>query len=284
MKQTANMLFPEEYITHKYSLIHFNFFLQYAKVAGVEVDLVPSNNQVFIGKDNNLYFSCLINNKQVIIDYSDHYYTNWKHLFRNIPYFKFQTTKKTKNNIIPLGPPIVGVKQKGSAGETLRTFLKVKESFNYEPGYSILCKQLPNGNAKERRQYVQKLLTSNFNDVDISPYDDQLVFWQKHENCCFAVCVPGANNNMIDRGQMELFGLGVCTISPQLNTKLPFNHIAKPGIHYIKCRDDYLDLLQIINNINSNQTELKRIGNNAKQLFNDIFYPTSYWKWILSNL
>ena len=284
MNYIANMLFPKEYINHKYSLIHFNFFLQYAKIARVNVDLVPSNKQVFIGRDNNLFFSCAINNKQVIIDYSDHYYSNWKHLFNGIPYFKFQTTDKSNKSIIPLGPPIVGVKQKRSTGETLRSFFSVKQSFNYTPGNSILCKQLPNGNATERRIHVQKLLQNNFKITDTSANDDQLIFWNKHENCALAVCVPGANNNMIDRGQMELFGLGVCTVSPTLNTKLPFKKNATENVHYLKCNDDYSNLIEIINKVKHDTETLKRVGNNAQNLFDEIFTPKRYWQWILLNI
>jgi hypothetical protein len=277
------LLFPIEYKQHKYKLIHFDFFIQYAKHAGINVELVDSNDTVFIS-DDKLIFSCTFNGKQFIVDYADHSYKNWISDFDNIPYFKFQTTISNRIGI-PLGPPMVGVKKQGSKGATLTEYFTCRNSFNYVPGYKILSKQLPNGAATDRRNYVHQILLDKFNNsVDIDANDDQIDFWKLHETCLVSVCVPGATNNMVDRGHIEQIGLGVCTISPYLTTLFPGNTELTPGTHYIQCKDDYSDLIQIIEELQRDKGLSKYIGDNAKRFYNTFYTPSIYWKWIVENL
>jgi len=275
--------FPEEYLSHRYSLIHFYFFVEYAKVAGIDVELVESNNRVFIS-DDQLVFSCLINNRQVIVDYADHSTRNWKECYPGLPYFKFQTTNQNPTDMIPLGPPMVGVKRLGCRGATVREYNHVRRHFNYTPGSQILCKQLPNGAAVERRNYVHKLLTDNFSDVDISSNSNQIDFWQTHEQCLASICVPGATNNMVDRGHIELMGLGVCTVSPELYTLFPGHTKLTPDYHYIKCKDDYSDLVDILNHLKNNPNICAEIGKNARNFYDSYYAPEKYWAWVLENI
>lgn len=276
--------FPKESEQHKYNLIHFRFFIQYAKHAGITVELVESSDKVFIAKDH-LVFSCLVNDKQIIIDYADHSTRSWKYLYPNIPYFKFQTTLPLSDNIVPLGPPMVGVKRVGSKGATLREYNELKEEYNYTPGSMILCKQLPNGAAIERRNYVHNLLTETFAErADTDAQANQIDFWRAHETCLASVCVPGATNNMVDRGHIELLGLGVCTISPELFTVFPDNQILIPDHHYIKCADDYSDLIDIIKHLENNLDLCKRIGDNGRQFYDQVYSPKEYWSWIIGNI
>jgi hypothetical protein len=276
--------FPKNYLEHKYGLIHFHFFVQYAKVAGITVELIDCNDRVFIS-ESHLTFSCTVNNdQQIIIDYADHSIRDWKNLYQNVPYFKFQTTIDNLNNFIPLGPPMVGVKRKGTKGATIREYNHIRHHYNYQPGTTILCKQLPNGAAIDRRNLVHSLLNKNFNNVDILAEQDQLDFWKQHETCLTAVCVPGATNNMVDRGHIELIGLGVCTISPDLYTVFPNFSRLESGKHYIKCKDDYSDLIDIIKDLQKNPTVAKIIGDNAKSFYENYYTPTKYWQWISENI
>jgi hypothetical protein len=284
MPKVTNVLkFPEESQSHRYNLIHFKFFLQYAKIAGLDVQMVQSNDRVFVGNDQ-LTFSCLINDQQIIVDYADHSTKNWKHLYPEIPYFKFQTTEKNPKNLLPLGPPMVGIKRNGNKGATMREYNHLRHHYAYQPQNKILCKQLPNGAATERRNQVQKLLLDNFADVDIDANVNQIDFWKMHETCLAAVCVPGATNNMVDRGHMELIGLGVCTISPDLYTVFPNNQVLQPGVHYIKCQDDYSDLVKIISSLEKNPSFAKTIGDNARAFYEKYYTPKAYWDWIMENL
>jgi hypothetical protein len=281
MKTVINLKFPIEYRTHKYSLIHFNFFLHYAKAAGVNIELINSTDTVYIA-DDKLIFSCLINDQQIIFDYADHSTRTWAQDFPNLKYFKFQTT--TSNTEIPLGPPMVGVKMYGTKGATVREYLELKNRFKYTPGSSVLCKQIPNGAAIERRNYVHSLLKENFKDIDISTGENQINFWLKHENCLAAICVPGATNNMVDRGHIELVGLGVCTISPELYTLFPWGKKLQPNVEYLMCNDDYSNLVDIIKFLQNTPVRAKEVGINAKHFYDKFYHPIKYWRWIMENI
>ena len=283
MKDEINLKFPKNYLNHRYGLIHFNFFVQYVRINGINVELVESNDRVFISEDH-LVFSCTINDQQIIIDYADHSTRNWQHLYPGIPYFKFQTTEDNNRSMIPLGPPMVGVKRTGSKGATLREYNHIRYHYSYEPGINILCKQLPNGAAVDRRNLVHRLLTENFSGIDISADNNQIDFWKAHENCLTAVCVPGATNNMVDRGHMELIGLGVCTVSPELKTLFPGYQTLTPGQHYIRCADDYSDLVSILQHLQNNPGICRRTGANARKFYEKHYAPERYWRWILENL
>ena len=283
MKQLATMKFPAEYKSHKYSLIHFGFFVQYAKIAGVDVELVKSDDRVFIA-DNQLIFSFTIDDQQVIVDYADHSTRDWQKDYPGIPYFKFQTTVDNPQTHIPLGPPMVGVKRMGTKGATMREYNHVRFHFQYQPRTGILCKQSPNGAATERRNHVHQLLQDNFYNVDIDANCDQIDFWKAHRNCLAAVCVPGATNNMIDRGHIELMGLGVCTVSPKLLTLFPGRCELVPGKHYIQCADDYSDLVDILKDLEQNKPKCKQVGAAARSFYEEHYTPAQYWKWIMENL
>lgn len=277
------MQFPENYVTHRYSLIHFNFFLQYARVAPIEIELVPPSDTVWLS-DNELTFSVLVNDQQIIVDYADHWDRNWKKNYPDLPYFKFQTTDQSHPDAIPLGPPMVGVKKKGTKGATLREYNSLKWDYDYQPGETVMCKQLPNGAATERRIAVHTMLRKEFCDVDIDANVDQMTFWRMHENCLASVCVPGATNNMVDRGQIELMGLGVCTISPRLDTIFPYRKTLVPNEHYIQCAEDYSDLREIIWQLQKDPSRCKEIGDQAKKFYHDYYQPKRYWQWIWDNI
>jgi len=278
------LFFPKEYINHKYRLIHFNFFVQYAMMAkNVSVNFVSNSPDVFVS-DDELVFSCCINNQQVIFDYADHYNRNWKNNYPGVPYFKFQKTTESISDAIPLGPPIVGIKMAGVQGATMREYYDVKYNYTYTPGEAILAKQLPNGAAIDRRNKVRALLSENFKDVDLNAKADQETFWNLHKNCLVSVCVPGATNNMVDRGQMELIGLGVPTISPRLDTIFTYNETLEPDVHYIQCKDDYSDLIDKIKELKEDKLKCKEISTNAKQFFDTHYLPDKYWKWIIENI
>lgn len=275
--------FDKDYLNHKYGLIHFNFFVQYARIAGVQVELVDPSDKIFIA-DDKLIFSCLVNDQQIIVDYADHATKNWQTEYPDVPYFKFQSNHPLPTGCVPLGPPMVGIKRRGTQGATMREYNQVRFNYNYTPGQAVLCKQLPNGAATERRNLVQGLIQQNFINHDVSADCDQMDFWRVHENCLTAVCVPGATNNMVDRGQMELMGLGVCTVSPRLDTVFAYGQLLEPGVHYIQCKDDYTDLVDILKQLQIQPELCKTIGSNARTFYDKYYTPIQYWKWIMENL
>ena len=104
----------------------------------------------------------------------------------------------------------------------------------------------------------------------------QVEFWNKHKNCLVAISVPGARNNMLDRGHYEQLALGVCVISPKINTLLPYRMELIPKTHYLNCADDYSDLVELINWCQRNRESCRAIGNQARQLFMNYCMPEKY--------
>lgn len=269
------------YVNSHYADLHYYFFLSYAKLAGIEVKLVDNDEYIKTPGYAVAWFPCRINGKLVIVDFSD--FWNWSVPQPNATYLKFQCTHDTNIPCVPLGPPIVGqIGDKNKA--SLEEYFELIQTFQYTPGEVILSQQIPGGNAKERRTYVQTLLKNNFSKVETFGKMNQLEFWNAHENCLVAVCVPGATENMVDRGQLELIGLGVPTISPTLTTRFVDDSLLQPGVHYIKCKDDYSDLVEIISTVMSDTNYLITIGNNAKEFFKQHYTPEKYWQWILKNI
>ena len=87
------------------------------------------------------------------------------------------------------------------------------------------------------------------------------------------VCVPGARNNMLDRGQSQQMAFGACTISPKLVTRLSYHGMLIPGVHYVECKSDYSDLIEKANWVINNRSKAIKIGNAAKKLFSETSTP-----------
>lgn len=277
-----NVIFQKNYLQFRYGNIHIQFFIDYIKLGGANIKFISENNKVFHSSDNshNLFFSILINGNQVIIDYSDHYYTNGYKKYKDIPWFKFHYYNDVHDkikNVFPLGPILVY----GPKRFSLNEYFLIRKKFEYIPGDSILNMQKPGGLALERRRNVQNILKGSIKSLKTNSNLSQKEFWNEHRKCLAAVCVPGANNDMLDRGQYELMGLGVCTISPVIKTVLPWNRELIIGEHYISCKDDYSDLVEIIEWCNKNKKECKIIGDNIKNVFNSVSVPKKYFKWIV---
>lgn len=115
---------------------------------------------------------------------------------------------------------------------------------------------------------------------------DQVKYWREINEIDCAVFVPGQNEHILDRGNLQYLAFGCYTISPDLPEVLPFNRALVPGVHYARCKDDYSDLIDIImrKRINSNPTSYKKIGDNAKQLFQETCTPKAVGEWIKKHL
>ena len=275
--------FCQDYVNHKYNRIHFSFFLQTARMAKISLNMVPADATVFV-PDDALIWSCRIDGQQVIFDYSDHYYRDWRSRWPDLPYFKFQKTSGSAQDVWPLGPPMVGGKRRGVEISTLQRYYTIRRQFRFDPKDLITCKQQPNGAATERRNQVHSMLRKEFQNIDVNSNSHQETFWRVHESCLASVCVPGANNNMVDRGHMELLGLGVCTVSPRLDTLFPGHRVLEPGVHYLQCADDYSDLCSILRDLTANPQQAKQVGLNARKFFDKTYIPVHYWAWIMSQL
>jgi len=116
---------------------------------------------------------------------------------------------------------------------------------------------------------------------DISQED----YWKEIENILLAVFVPGFCNNMLDRAALQYMGLGCPIITTDIPEYLPYYEKPIAGKHYIKCNNDYSDLISIIKSYQTfNRHKLQEIGENAKELFQRTCTPVKIGQWIAQNL
>lgn len=279
----AKIIFPKNNKNKRYYTIHADFFFKWASFANHEILFEESNDKIWF----HTVLAFLFNGKQVMIDHSDHphlpdiYYSH-----THVPYFKCHYLKEehgNKPNIKPLGPTLITP----ATHENYKQYFNMMENGNYNP-YEInyiACKQRAYAGARDRRRNVHSMLSNRFGNMfDGNAIDKQLQFWDKTLNSLVSVCVPGARPDMLDRGHLEALGLGVCTISPRITTPLTYNRELIPGEHYVECHLDYSDLIAKVEWCQKNRDECKRIGDNAKALFREIYYPDKYWKWIEQNI
>lgn len=161
-------------------------------------------------------------------------------------------------------------------------FYKLRKTIKYDAsGSIILNNQRPYGNAIERRTYVQRILKNKYSTDVSTKYDlPQDAFLSNINQCLTYVHVPGYSNNMLDRAQIQMFAMGCCIITTKIPNILPNNLKPIPGEHYIKCKDDYSDLIELIEWCKDNRNACVEIGNNAKELFDLTLTPVSIEKYI----
>jgi hypothetical protein len=258
---------------HRYYYIHYMYIKNILISAGIsilDVDPIKFFNYKFLTA-----FEIFINKDRILFDYSDH--INLSILETDISkykaIFKFHYTPELikYKNIYPFTPVNF---------HDWKLFYKIKDSLQYKATGLILNNQVPTGAAVERRNFVREMLTKQYNnklDYSITSYNE---FYEKVNNCLVSVCVPGARNNMLDRGQSQYMFLGACTISPNLITVLSYNKVLVPGVHYVECNPDYSDLIDKIEWVNNNKEEAIKIGNNAKQLLLSTSLPIKQIEWI----
>jgi len=257
-----NVKFPIN-IGQRYFPIHFEYILRVLFYGGAEVH--PERFADF----NTTKFLCKINDRDVVFDFSDagDYLDGDDRLT-----FKFHYTEQHKSvpNLRPFSPVSF------YDWEWVLDFIQ-KEVYTGRESV-ILSNQKPYGNALERRTKVQAMLKQSLGDqVDIKIYD-QKEYWNKCLNSRVSVLAPGNSNFMVDRAHMQLFGLGCPVITTKLPEYFPFWKQLEEGKHYIKCADDYSDLLSIIRNVK--KEELIEIGKNAQEFFFETSTPTKLVEWI----
>lgn len=267
------------YETHKYAKNHFSFLHQYAELAGITVELSDQNPRVYTFPDKWV-ISCLYNNKQIIFDYADHAVSSWNDK-KHVPYFKFHYVESLhgkERNIFPCTPSLVADKRMITP---VADYIEYRKTFEYSPTRKVVHKQRAYAGALHRRNMVNKMLCAALkSDLDSVFESTHKRYWDACRNACGVVFVPGACNNMLDRGQLELIGLGVCTISPKLPEMMTNTATLEPNVHYILCEDDYSDLTAIIKNLQKNPEISSTVGKNAREWFDKNATPEAYWNWI----
>ena len=229
------------------------------------------------GKAKFNYFMMKINDIDILIDFDNFHkiVLDYEH-----PYFKFQCTKE-----LLLNRPNRYSFSKISF-YAWEQYYKLREAINYKADAdTIICMQKPRGAAVLRRNLVQKLLVETYNDkAKVNFVNNQEIFWATINDCLVHVCVPGARNDILDRGHLQAMAFGCCTISPKIPDCLAWNQELISDVHYVICKDDYSDLLEKIEWCRENRSSCVEIGRNAKRLFEETSTPDKLVEWILLNI
>jgi hypothetical protein len=255
---------------HRYYPIHIQYILnifQYMKfdIEFIDPRLFPIRSQVI--------FDCMIDDKLIRFDFSDFENLNEDDIKTCDIYFKFHyiDSYSKYENVFPFTPVNF---------HNWEEYYELEKLIKYKAVGKILNNQTPFGAAIERRTYVQQILTHKYGKNLSIERKTQTEFFKSINNGLVSICVPGARNNMLDRGQCQYFGLGSCTISPRLISTLSWNKKIEPGIHYIQCNDDYSDLIEKIEWVRNNKTDAIKIGESAKLLFQKTTTPRNQILWI----
>ena len=253
--------------------VHYNYVLSLLKSAGCKIRLVSAS---CFDNYSSLCFEIKVDGKLVAIDLSDHKGLNVPDdkIKKYVAIFKFHYIESLHGkykNIYPFSPVNF---------QNWQTYATAVSKVAYKAKGLITCKQIARAAALERRNYVQGLLLKTYDKMFDKTIEPEIDFLMKINKTLVSICVPGARNDMLDRGQGQYFALGCCTISPKLVTVLSYNREIIPGTHYVECKPDYSDLIEKIEWVRKNPELAIQIGQNAKKLFNETSLPVKQVEWI----
>jgi len=252
----------------RYYASHYSFFFNLLKFLILDIELY--NPEPHTG--NNFIFR--IDKKCILIDYGDHHLIakDWQDFDIQ---FRFHYSKKAHGNlsgVFPLTP---------ISFYDWNQYTNLQNEINYTCNTNkILNNQTPGAEATQRRIKVQQMLRHKYHANLDTNITNKETFWKKINQCLVSVCVPGARNDILDRGQFQYMAFGACTLSPKLNIIMPYMKKPESGIHYVECASDYSNLIEKIEWCKQNRTECIEIGQNAKRLFLEICIPSAIWRWM----
>lgn len=253
-----HIIFPKK-CSQRYYGIHFKYVLELFRYCNYNITLDNFDND----------FKTIINGKEFYFDYAD--YPELE-IPKDVQGFKFHCHKEI-DSIYSFSPV---------SFYNWNEYYELEKQINYKARGIISNRQKPFDVNMERREKIQNLLrTRYFSETETSTID-KVEYWKEVEKCFISVCVPGCTNNMLDRGQWQYMAFGCCTISPNLPEILPYHKTLVSGEHYLQCKNDYSDLLEIIEWCRLNKTKCIEIGQEAKKLFKTVGTPEKLIEWIES--
>lgn len=254
------VLFPAD-TGQRYYNIHFRSVLNVLQYCGADITLdVISTNA-------DLLFFCRIDDRWIGFDFSD------AGLWRapsSIPIFKFHHRRDERfANVYPFSPV---------SFYDWEQFDLLRRQVVYDPAgrATIAMRQRPHGNAERRRSDVMARLSAAYGQRFAGSQLSQTEFWHDVGQVRLSVCVPGQNNNMLDRGQLQYMAFGAATVSPELPEVLPFWEVLDGC--YVSCSDSYDDLCSVIDG--AGDETLREVGRKAAALFARTSTPERLVEWI----
>jgi len=255
---------------HRYYPIHIQYVLNLLKHVGATIEMIdPTEFKV----RSQVIFDCVIDEKTVRFDFSDFEKLNDNLIDSCHVYFKFHYNDShlKYKNVFPFTPVNF---------HNWTEYHELDKCISYNAKGLVLNNQTPFGAALERRSYVHKILLEKYGNKLSFDRKTQREFFLLINKGLVSICVPGARNNMLDRGQCQYMAFGACTISPKLVTRLSWNKKLKSGVHYLECKEDYSDLIEKIEWVKNNPSLAIEIGKNAKKLFKNTSTPRKQIQWI----
>jgi hypothetical protein len=146
-------------------------------------------------------------------------------------------------------------------------------------GYRV-CVESDRYTLTSRRQRGRELLTEAFGHrVRTSFLQPARSFWQVAMSEMVCVNIGGTYNNVMDRAMVQMMGLGVCVVCPEVFATC-CEVRPTPHEHYIPVRDDLSDLTEKIHWCDHHQDELLATGRRAQEFFRTHCMPRPVWEYI----
>jgi glycosyltransferase involved in cell wall biosynthesis len=159
---------------------------------------------------------------------------------------------------------------------------QVRERRNPMTASVIMNNQYTHGfkDSRARRRFmVQGMLAHYFGDRMDFEFTDAQTWHAKAVNALCYIQVPGSWENILDRGQLQMMGLGIPTISPYMIDQC-CDGLLQPNVHYLMCRQDYMDIPELVNWCERNREEAAAIGHNAWLFFQEFCTPLAVWSYV----
>ncbi len=260
------IIFPLTCQPTKYYKSHVRYVMESAHAAGLTVRLRPE-----IPASERKRFKAILDGREILFDFDDFTELTPDEI-EHPRVFKFHTTTAHPPNIHPF-PPI--------SFYDWSTYQALEGALRYTAeGNRIICRQRLYGEGKDRRKRVQTMLRKAYRDVVLTFLVPQQKYWREVSDCLTHVFVPGAREDILDRGMLQWLAFGVCVIAPKTSTRLPFGRKLENGVHFVECRGDYTDLLEKVEWCREHREACKTIGAAAKELFQSCCTPERAWTWV----
>lgn len=134
-----------------------------------------------------------------------------------------------------------------------------------------------------RRSAAGDILRRDFPDRVVTGFVAQEEFFDSCLRSALVVHIPGSHPHILDRTVQQMFGLGVCVISPDLwTTCLETRPVA--GEHYLLLRDDFSNLPELVHWALANRDQCRQIGRAAQAFFQRQCTPMAIWNYICRRL